>query len=119
MGEFKMRNEETRNCESALVEAEMQQNQAMVALVSSRQKRDELKAEASLAREARRPARIAAKEATTERQAVLAEFMKVEKAQVKMEEAKSSAVDRLKKEAYDANQVEHAYEHKRRMEAGG
>lgn len=101
-------------CQAALAQAVNDRTKAEVREESWRQKREQLKLEACMAKEALKPAKAAEKEAAAERQAVLAKYSKVEREQSMMEEAKSNAVKRLKTEEYDANQVEQAYYDQRR-----
>jgi len=80
----------------------------------SRQRRDLFKEEVASARSGIKSTRAAVKEAESERQAVLAQVKKVEKVGLRVEAAKSSALDRLRSETYDQHQVELAYDAKKR-----
>jgi len=89
-------------CETTKAAAEVKELQL-------KQRREKLKEAIPLARETAKFARAAEKEAIAERQAVQAQFSKVERAQSKMEDLITSATESLKAEEYDANQVQMAY----------
>eukprot|EP00747_Dinoflagellata_sp_TGD_P210980 gnl/TRDRNA2_/TRDRNA2_84195_c0_seq1.p1 gnl/TRDRNA2_/TRDRNA2_84195_c0~~gnl/TRDRNA2_/TRDRNA2_84195_c0_seq1.p1 ORF type:complete len:1510 (+),score=417.13 gnl/TRDRNA2_/TRDRNA2_84195_c0_seq1:75-4604(+) len=95
--------ESVKGTEAACKEAETSEAQL-------KKRREELKAQLVAAREAIRPARIAEKEAAAERQALARTCSKVERAHSQMELAKNTAVQHLKGEAYDADQVNKAYD---------
>jgi len=104
-------------CEQALLEAEAQRNSAEVDHVGQKCRRSECMAAIGSARAQLRPARIAEKEASAGRLALLGHYSKADRGQLKAElhaaanSAKEaiSAVRALKAEEYDANQVEDAY----------
>jgi len=99
--------------ESDLAAAEAARQTAHQREVDMKRRRDELKAQQPAARDAVKAARAAEREADAERKALHARAEKREKEQELLEEAKSTAVRQLKNEAYDANQVELAYEERR------
>lgn len=99
--------------ESDLAAAEVARQTAHQREVDMKRRRDELKAQQPAARDAVKAARAAEREADAERKALHARAEKREKEQELLEEAKSTAVRQLKNEAYDANQVELAYEERR------
>lgn len=98
--------------------ADAARHAAEVEEVSQKRRKAECKSTLSAAREALRPARAAEKQAAVERTALLNHYSKSERGHIKEElsAAKSSAQDALsavmalKGEAYDANQVEEAYQ---------
>merc|ERR1719201_840620 len=100
-------------CEQALLEAEAQRNSAEVDHVGQKCRRSECMAAIGSARAKLRPARIAEKEASAGRLALLGHYSKADRGQLKAElhaaanSAKEaiSAVRALKAEEYDANQV--------------
>merc|ERR1712110_896105 len=63
-----------------------------------------------------KPARTAEKEACAQRQAVFSEYARAEKEHLKMEEAKTCAMQRLMTEEYIPDQVEQAYKRSRGIE---
>eukprot|EP00927_Polykrikos_kofoidii_P002539 TRINITY_DN11011_c0_g2_i1.p1 TRINITY_DN11011_c0_g2~~TRINITY_DN11011_c0_g2_i1.p1 ORF type:complete len:2071 (+),score=443.47 TRINITY_DN11011_c0_g2_i1:164-6214(+) len=101
-------------CEVGLREAEAAIQSAKADEIKWRMRRQELKTETLQAREALRLARLEEREAQNESAALLKATERAEKARLRVEEAKSSAVQRLKSETYLAGQVEQAYEQKRR-----
>jgi len=100
--------------EERLKEVEAARNRFQAEALSSHQRRKQLKSEIVELKGALGPARAAEKEAAAALQAESAACSKVERAQKRVEEAKTSAVERLKSEAYDAMQVEQAYQLKRK-----
>jgi len=110
-------------CDQALLEAERQQGTAEVENVGQKCRRSECQAAISSARTKLRPAKVAEKEASTGRAALLSHYSKADKGQIKVElEATASsakealsAVRALKAEEYDANQVEDAYQAKKKQ----
>merc|ERR1712194_227173 len=78
-----------------------------------RQQRDQHKTEVIEARSALKPARAAHKEAVAEKHAMMTKFNRVEKAQLRVETAKTVALEKLQSETYDATQVEKAYDLKK------
>jgi len=105
---------EVGRLEEQLKEVESARSRFLAEAQSSQQRRKQLRSEIVALKGALGPARAAEKEAAAALQAELAACSKVEKAQKRVEEAKASAVERLKTEAYDAMQVEQAYQLKRK-----
>merc|ERR1712217_529151 len=77
-----------------------------------KRKREELRGEISTSKEAIRDVRAAEKGAGKARLVVEKQVSKVERTQQKIQDFKSSAIERLKTEEYVVDQVEQAYEHK-------
>lgn len=110
-------------CEQALIEAEGQQSAAEVEHAGQKCRRSECQAAMSSARTKLKPAKVAEREASAGRVAVLNHYSKVDKGQIKVEldatanSAKEafSALNALKAEEYDANQVEEAYQAKKKQ----
>lgn len=75
-----------------------------------KRRRDELKAGLAGAKDAVKSARAKEKEAEVGRQAMITAFSKVERAKMQLETAKTSAVEFLQTEEYDANQVTEAWQ---------
>merc|ERR1719265_62920 len=96
--------------DEALATAETTRKEAEDAELAEKRRRDELKAAQPIAKEAVRAARTAEKEAATEQQQLHNAYSKVERQRSQMELAKNSAMQSLQEEAYDATQVEQAYE---------
>lgn len=112
--EDKARREEGARIAALQEEAEQERSKAETAEAEWKRRREELKADAAAAKEALKPARAAEKAAIAERHTVYVECAKVERSQMKMERAKSDAIKRLTTEDYNANQVQQAYEQKRK-----
>jgi len=106
------RREERAARDAELAKAEAARSAAEVEEAETRRRKDELKAAKPAALEAVKAARVAEKEAATERQSLHAQCSKVEKAHQDLETAKNSAVQTLMAETYDAKQVEQAYDKK-------
>jgi SNF2 family DNA or RNA helicase len=109
-------------CEQALLEAEALQSAAEVETAGQKCRRSECQANIAAARSKLKPAKVAEKQASAGRVALLNHYTKVDKGQIKMElqatessakEARS-ALSALKAEEYDANQVEEAYNQARK-----
>jgi hypothetical protein len=109
-------------CEQALLEAEALQSAAEVETAGQKCHRFECQANIAAARSKLKPAKVAEKQASAGRVALLNHYTKVDKGQIKMElqatessakEARS-ALSALKAEEYDANQVEEAYNQARK-----
>jgi len=109
-----LRRDRRTAAETDLAAAEAQRTAAEAEDAEGKRRRDELKAALPRAKEEIRLAKVAEKEATQERQSLHAACSKVEKAHVQLEEAKNTALQTLRDEEYDPNQVEQAYEHKRK-----
>jgi SNF2 family DNA or RNA helicase len=109
--------------EQAMLEAEAQRSAAEIEDAGQRCRRSECQAAISSARAKLRPAKFAVKEASSGRASLLNHYSKAEKGQVKEElEAAThsvaealSAVKALKAEEYDKNQVEDAYQAKKKQ----
>lgn len=101
---------ELRNSEAALIEAEQDRAKAEASEFHARQRRETLKLELATAKGALRPARLAEKGAEAERQQVLSKYSKLENKQLRCEQAKANAVERLSSEEYVVDQVEQAYD---------
>jgi len=107
--------EETRRAEFDTVETqvsvtEVQRNEAECKEVQLKMQREDLKVAIPLAKEAAKVARVIEKEATAEREKVKGKSSKVLRAQSKMEDLMTSAVEKLKSEEYNTRQHEMAYE---------
>jgi len=110
-------------CEQALLEAERQQSAAEVEHVGQKCRRSECQAAVCSARAKLKPAKVAEKEASAGRIALLNHYSKADKGQVKMElEATASSakqalsvVKALQAEEYDENQIEDAYQAKKKQ----
>jgi hypothetical protein len=105
LGERKARESELEQAEVCKAAAERKETDA-------RRRRDELRSEKPAALDAVKNSRAAEKEAAQERLALHNNCSKVEKAHLQLEEAKSSAMQSLMAEEYDASQVEKAYQRK-------
>jgi len=110
--EEEARRKEREFCESEVASAEQSVAAVEAEVASNKQRLMELKAAQPVAKEAVNAARQALKTAASEKQTLHSACSKMEKAHMQMEEAASSAVQNLKGEQYDANQVEQAYERK-------
>ncbi|CAK0812774.1 unnamed protein product [Prorocentrum cordatum] len=110
--EEEARRQEREFCDSQAASAEQALAAVEAEVASNKQRLVELKAAQPVAKEAVNAARQALKTAASEKQTLHSACSKVEKAHMQMEEAASSAVQMLKGEQYDANQVEQAYERK-------
>eukprot|EP00928_Gymnodinium_smaydae_P000998 TRINITY_DN10374_c0_g1_i1.p1 TRINITY_DN10374_c0_g1~~TRINITY_DN10374_c0_g1_i1.p1 ORF type:complete len:1481 (-),score=517.39 TRINITY_DN10374_c0_g1_i1:693-4844(-) len=108
------RRKELHDVEKACADADAERAAAELEETQRRSRKEELKQMLPLVKEAIKVARAAEKEACGERQAVQAECSKTEKAKLRMEEAKRSAVESLQAEVYDARQVELAYQGKKK-----
>jgi len=100
--------------ETELAAAEAAKIAAEAADADARRRKDELRAAVPKAKEEVRLAKAVEKDAAQERQSLHSACSKVEKAQSKMEEVKNNALQTLRAEEYDPNQVENAYEHARK-----
>merc|ERR1711972_368341 len=107
-GAFEAVRAELADLENFRLEAEIEE-------VEWKRRREELKGEIGLSKFAIRPARAAEKAAATAKHVVQKQVTKVERTQLRVEEAGSSAIERLKTEEYVADQVEQAYELKRKV----
>lgn len=107
--EEEARRQEREFCESQVASAEESMAAVEAEVAGNKQRLVELKAAQPVAKEAVTAARQALKTAASEKQTLHSACSKVEKAHMQMEEAASSAVQMLKGEQYDANQVEQAY----------
>jgi len=106
-------------CESEVASSDAARNDAERQEIDLKRRREELRATLAAAKDAMKPARSSEKEAIAQRQAIYSACTRVEGAQQKMEEAKSSAVQKLKTEEYLADQVERAYVRAQSMKSGG
>lgn len=102
--------ESRRAAEEALANAEAARKEAEDVELAEKRRRDELKAAQPTAKEGVRAARAAEKEAASEQQQLHNAYSKVERQRSQMELAKNSAMQSLQAEAYDATQVEQAYD---------
>merc|ERR1712151_854395 len=110
-------------CAKAMVEAELQHKAAEFEEAGQKCRRSECKAAISSARASLRPANAAEKVASADRSALLNHYSKAEAGQIKQELEASAisvkeavlAVKALKAEEYDANQVEEAYQAKKKQ----
>eukprot|EP00931_Biecheleriopsis_adriatica_P045058 TRINITY_DN25823_c0_g1_i1.p1 TRINITY_DN25823_c0_g1~~TRINITY_DN25823_c0_g1_i1.p1 ORF type:complete len:1592 (+),score=460.64 TRINITY_DN25823_c0_g1_i1:38-4777(+) len=109
--------EALKACQAEASSAEAVKKDADSKVAALKQKYEEMKKEHLDAKGALKPMRVAEKAAKVGRQAVIKELQKVEKAKLKVEEAKESALKKLTSEEYDAKQVEQAYEQKRKAAA--
>jgi len=106
--------EEARRVDRTQAEADLAAAEAAKSATEAEQaetvrRRDELKASMPAAKEAVRAAKLAEKEAQQAKAALHAKCSKVEKEQLQFEEAKTSAIQTLRSETYDPNQVQAAY----------
>jgi SNF2 family DNA or RNA helicase len=109
--------------EKAAVDAEVQRSAAEAEEQAQKCRRSECKMAATSAKASLRPAKVAEKEASTGRTSLLSHYSKKEKSPIKEGQdasAKSvmealSAVRALKAEEYDVNQVEEAYQAKKKQ----
>jgi len=111
--EEEARRTERTEREMELAAAEAAKSTAEAEETEAKRLREELKAAQPVAKDAVKAARLAEKEATAERQGLHATWSKVDKENNKLEEAKTSALQTLRTETYDANQVEKAYDRER------
>jgi len=110
-------------CEQAMLEAEGQRSAAEVEDAALKCRRSEGQTRISIARAKLKPAKFAEKEASAARAALLGHYSKADKVQIKTElEAETtsvtealSAVKALCAEEYDKNQVEDAYQAKKKQ----
>jgi len=110
-------------CEQAALEAEGQRSAAEVEDAGQKWRRSECQAQISAARAKLKPAKYAEKEASAGRAALLNHYSKADKVQIKAElEASTTsvkealdAVRALRAEEYDKNQVEEAYQAKKKQ----
>lgn len=104
-------------CEQALLEAQGGESAAEVEHAGQKCRRSECMAAVGSAKAKLRPAKVAEKEASAGRTALLHHYSKGDKGQIKVEldatangaQEAFSALTALKAEEYDANQVEDAY----------
>eukprot|EP00930_Biecheleria_cincta_P032614 TRINITY_DN22618_c0_g1_i1.p1 TRINITY_DN22618_c0_g1~~TRINITY_DN22618_c0_g1_i1.p1 ORF type:complete len:1574 (+),score=385.00 TRINITY_DN22618_c0_g1_i1:175-4722(+) len=111
--------EQLKACQAEVASAEAAKNQEDSKLTTLKKEYEDLKKEAADVKGALKPMRVAQKEAKVVKKAVMKEFARVERARQKVEEAKTSALKRLTSEQYVANQVERAYELKKKKGGKG
>eukprot|EP00929_Paragymnodinium_shiwhaense_P118902 TRINITY_DN907_c0_g2_i1.p1 TRINITY_DN907_c0_g2~~TRINITY_DN907_c0_g2_i1.p1 ORF type:complete len:1937 (+),score=753.68 TRINITY_DN907_c0_g2_i1:111-5921(+) len=104
---------------AALEAAEASKSSLEAKYAEEMQRRKDLKAALTEARQACKAAQQAEKEALGERTALHNECSKVEQAHDQMEDAKSSAVSNLRKEKYNQGQVQQAYKQASQRKKGG
>eukprot|EP00812_Abedinium_dasypus_P009107 NODE_281_length_1712_cov_44.669885.p1 GENE.NODE_281_length_1712_cov_44.669885~~NODE_281_length_1712_cov_44.669885.p1 ORF type:complete len:526 (-),score=175.71 NODE_281_length_1712_cov_44.669885:117-1694(-) len=114
----KVRQREHRDCEAEIAELESLHSDLKVKDADMRRKYEHLKAVLALAKDDVKKARAAEKEAANERRALHTRCSKVEEEHSRMEEAKTSAISKLKDEKYDAGQVAQAAAGKRKASEG-
>jgi len=115
---------EEERCSKARADSEAAVDSAKAALdaveaedVRQRRRRDELKSSITKAKQEVKSVQSLEKEARQARRTENNEYVKVEQAHLDMEDAKSSAIKNLQEEKYDADQVNQAYELKRKFGA--
>lgn len=114
-------------CEQALLEAEGQRSAAEAEDLGQKRRRSECKAAITSAKVSLKPAKAAEKHASAKRAALLSHYSKADKCQIEQEINASeksasealSAVKALRAEEYDANQVEEAYQAKKKQRVDG
>lgn len=110
--EEKQYREERAGKEQALARQEATRTRMEEEDAGMRKRKEELKASGPGLKEALKAAKVAEKEANSQRKELHSACSTVLSAQEQMERAKSSAMDMLQSEAYDATQAEKAYESK-------
>jgi len=106
--------EHLKACQEEVATAEAAKKLEDSKLATLKKGYEDLKKEAADVKGALKQGCVAQKEAKVAKKAVMKEFARVERAHQKVEEAKTSALKRLTSEQYVANQVEKAYELKKR-----
>jgi len=103
--------------ETDLMEGEAANSTAELQEANWKRRRDDLKVGLTKAKESVKCTKSQEKEAAAERQALHTNFSKVEQQQLKMETAKSSAIEMLQAEEYKSDQVEEAFLHAKAQDA--
>jgi len=106
--------EERRAGEAELAQFEAARDEAEAKEARLKQHRDELREQKESAKGEIKQLRAAVKEAKAKRKAVACSFSKVERKAMRVEVAKTTALERLRSEEYDDKQVEQAYELKKK-----